>query len=37
MQHIFISICVKCFDYDQVRNDRALGTEKSDSNKNPEK
>ena len=27
--------CVKSFDHDRLRNDRALGTGKSDNNKNP--
>ena len=36
MQHIFINMCEK-FDYDWLRNDRALGTGKSDNNNNPKK
>ena len=35
MQYIFINFCVKRFDYDRLRNDRALGTGKSYNNKNP--
>jgi len=34
MQNIFINMYEK-FQYDQLRNDRALGNRKSDNNNNP--
>jgi len=36
MQNIFINMCEK-FNYDQLRNDRALGNGKSDNNMNNNK
>ena len=35
MQNIVINVCEK-FQYDRLRNDRALGNRKSDNNKNNE-
>jgi len=34
MQNILINMCEK-FQYNRLRNDRALGNQKSNNNKNP--
>jgi len=34
MKNVVINMC-EMFHYDRLRNDRALGNQKSDNNKNP--